>query len=106
MNAYIGVEISPLIYRKGFKLSQPFLIGQIIQALGFDLKTTKGATNNTIAGYPLLNKYKNGTTRKASWEYRAIIGMLGYFQGTTRPGISIATHKYARFNNNPHLSHE
>ena len=32
--------------------------------------------------------------------------MLGYLQGTTRPDIAIATHQCARFNNDPHLSHE
>ena len=32
--------------------------------------------------------------------------MLGYLQGTTRPDISMATHQCARFNNDPHLSHE
>ena len=32
--------------------------------------------------------------------------MLGYLQGTTRPDITMATHQCARFNNDPHLSHE
>ena len=32
--------------------------------------------------------------------------MLGYFQGTTRPDIAMATHQCERFNNYPHLSHE
>ena len=74
--------------------------------MNFDPKTTKRATNNTPAVYPLLNKYENGPARKASWKYRGIIGMLGYFQGTTRPDIAMATHQCARFNNDPHLSHE
>ena len=56
MNAYLGVDISPLPDRKVFTFSQPFFIDQIIQALGFDTNNTKGATNNTTAGYPLLNK--------------------------------------------------
>ena len=78
MNAYLGVEISPFPYGKGFTLSQPLLIYRIIQALGFDPKTTKGATNNTPAGYPLLNKYENDLARKPSLKYRGIIGVLGY----------------------------
>ena len=85
---------------------KPFLIDRVIQALNFDPKTTKSATNNTPAGYPLLNKDENGPTRKASWKYRGIIGMLGYLQGTTRPDIAMATHQCARFNNDPRLSHE
>ena len=32
--------------------------------------------------------------------------MLGYLQGTTRSDIEMATHQCARFNNDPHLSHE
>ena len=57
MNVYLGVYISPFPDRKGFTLSQPFLIYRIIQALVSDPNTTKGATNNTLDGYPLLNKY-------------------------------------------------
>ena len=87
-------------------MSQPLLIDQIIQSLGFDPKTTKGATNNTPAGYTLLNKYESGPARKASWKYRGIIGMLGYFQGTICTEIAMATYQCARFNNNTHLSHE
>ena len=87
-------------------MSQPFLIDRVIQDLNIDPKTTKSATNNTLSGYPLLNKDENGPDRKASWKYRGIIGMLGYLQGTTRPDIAMATHQCAIFNNNPLLSHE
>ena len=106
MNAYICVDISPLPDRKWITLSQPLLIDQIIQALGFDPKTTKGATKNTPAWYTVLNKYENGPARKASWKYRGIIGMLGYLQGTTRTEIAMETYQCARFNNYPYLSHE
>ena len=106
MNSYLGVDIYPFPDKKGFILFQPFLIDRIIQALNFYPKTTKSATNNAPAGYPLLNKKENGPARKASWKYRGIIGMLGYLQGTTRPDIAMATHQCARFNNDPHLSHE
>ena len=106
MNSYLGVDISSLPDKKGFTLSQPLLIDRVIQALNFDTKTTKSATNNTPVGYPLMNKDENGPARKASWKYRVIIGMLGYLKGTTRPDIAMATHQCARFNNDPHLSHE
>ena len=56
MNMYLSIKISSFTDEKGFTLSQPFLIDQIIQALGFDPNTTKCATNNTLSGYPLLNK--------------------------------------------------
>ena len=106
MNSYLGVDISSFPDKKGFTLSQPFLIDRVIQALNSDPKKTKSATKNTPAGYPLLNKDENGPARKVSWKYRGIIGMLDYLQGTTRPDIAMATHQCARFNNDPHLSHE
>ena len=93
MNSYLGVDISSLTDKKGFTLSQPFLIDRVIQALNFDTKTTKSATNNAPAGYQILNKDENGPARKASWKYRSIIGMIGYLQGTTRPDIAMATHQ-------------
>ena len=106
MSAYLGVDSYPFPDGKLFTLSQPFLIDRVIKYLGFDPKTTKGATNNTPAGYPLLNKDENDPSRKASWKYRGIIGMLGYLQVTTRPDTPMATHQCARFNNDTHLSHE
>ena len=72
----------------------------------FDPKTTKGATNNTPDGYPLLDEDENGPARKSSWKYRGSIVMIGYLQGTTRPDIALATHQFAIFNNDQHLSHE
>ena len=95
-----------LSIKKGFTLYQPFLIDRVIQDLNIDPKTINSATNNTPAGYPLLNKDENGPARKASWKYQGIIGMLGYLQGTTRPDIAMATHQCARLNNDPHLSNE
>ena len=50
MNSYLGVYISSFLDKKGFTLSQPFFIDRVIQALNFDPKTRKSATNNTPAG--------------------------------------------------------
>ena len=91
MNSYLGVDIYSFLDKKGFTLSQPLLIDRVIQALNFDPKTTMSATNNTLAGYPLLNKDENGPARKSSWKYQGIIGMLGYLQGTSRPDILMST---------------
>ena len=93
MNLYLGVDSYSFPDKKGFILSQPFLIDRVIQDLNFDPKTKKSATNNTPSGYPLLNKDENGPARKASWKYQGIIGMLGYLQGTPRPDIAMATHQ-------------
>ena len=66
MNAYLSVDISSFLEGKGFTFYQPFLIGWIIQVFGFDPNTTEFYTNNTPAGYPLLNKDENGPATKAS----------------------------------------
>ena len=103
INAYLGVDIYPFPDGKGFTLSQTFLIDKMIQALGFDPNNTKGATSNTPDRYPLLNKDENGPARKAYWKYHGIIGMIGHFQGTTRPDIALETNQCARFNNDTHI---
>ena len=48
MNSYLGVDISSFPDKKGFTLSQLFLIDRVIQALNFDPKTKKSATSNTV----------------------------------------------------------
>ena len=55
---------------------------------------------------PLLHKDAKGPSRKYSWNYRAIVGMLNYLTGSTRPDIAMAVHQVARFSNDPKLSHE
>ena len=74
--------------------------------MGLDPNSKKGATNNTPAGYPFLNKYENGPARKSSWKYLGIIGMIVYLHVTTHTDIAMATHQCAIFNNDTHLSHE
>ena len=87
-------------------ISQPFLIDRIIKAIGFEMTTTKDTRDNTQVAYPLLNKDVDGPARKVKWKYRGLIGVLGYLQGTTCSGISIANHQCARFSNDHKLSHE
>ena len=87
-------------------MSQPFLIQRIIEAVNFDMTTTKGSRDNVPEGYPLLSKDTDGPPRKAPWKHQPVGEKLGYRQGTSRPYISMAVHQCARFNNNPKLSHE
>jgi hypothetical protein len=81
------VEISQ-VDSSSFQLTQPFLIEQIMQLLGFN----NGKTNEklTPVGKPLLNKDLNGIPTKYDWEYRAAIGMLTYLAGSVRPDIAMA----------------
>jgi len=106
MSSYLGVDVSRLPADACLKLSQPFLIDRIIQAVNFDPKTTKGVCGNTPARHQLLSKAEDGPAGKATWKYRAKIGMLGYLQGTSHSDVSMSSHQCARFNNSPNLSHK
>ena len=54
----------------------------------------------------LLSRYKDEPECKHDWKYRTLTGMLGYFQGTSRPDISMSTHQCTGFNANPKLCHK
>jgi hypothetical protein len=107
ISKFLGIEIKE-ITRNKFKLSQPFLIKQIVNLLGlgqnkFDVQTK---TKITPVGKPLLNEDLEGKPRKKDWKYCTAIGMLTYLQGNTRPEISMATHQLAQFCQDPRLHHE
>jgi hypothetical protein len=55
---------------------------------------------------PLLNKDLEGKPHKKDWKYCTAIGMFTYLQGKTHPEISMATHQFARFFQDPRLSYE
>ncbi len=98
VNKFLGIIIKE-ITRNKFKLSQPFLIKQIINLRGlgqnkFDVQTK---TKITPVGKPLLNKDLEGKPCKKDWKYCTAIGMLTYLQGNTCPEISMATHQLAWF---------
>ncbi len=102
---YLGVEVVKHENRNAIELKQKFLIERILKAVDLD-KDMIGASKPSPVIKPLLHKDLDGLPRKYDWNYRSLVGMLGYLQGSTRPDISMATHQCARFNNNPKLSHE
>ena len=101
MDKYLGVDIERLSDDTGFKMTQPYLIERILAAANIDLRMT--ASRSTPVCGPLLSRHEDGPDRKQTWNYRTLIGMLGYPQLTSRPDISMATHQCARFNHNPKL---
>ena len=101
---YLGVEVTKNDDGT-IELKQKYLIERILQALSLDIEMT-AASKPTPVIKPLLHKDLKGLPRKYDWNYRSLVGMLGYLQSSTRPDISMATHQCARFNNNPMLSHE
>ena len=64
LESYLGVCITKFSGNAGFEMSQPFLIGRIIKAIGFEMATTKGARENVPVAYLLLNKDVDGPARK------------------------------------------
>ena len=102
LNRYLGVDI---VKKKdgSFELRQPFLIERCLKAMEIDDKMNP---KSAPATKPLLHKDKDGDPRKYSWNYRQVIGMLNYLQGSTRPDIAMATHQCARFSADPKASHE
>ena len=59
---------------------------------------------NVPAVKELLHHDKSSPSRNHN--YRQIIGMLTYLQGTTRTDISMAVHQCDRFSSDPKRSHE
>ncbi len=104
LGKYLQVEITKLSDGKGFLLTQPFLIECILEAAEIDTRMMNLRPTPVIG--PLLSKDTNGPPHKHKWKYHTLMGMIGYFQQTSRPKISMATHQCTRFNNDPKLCHE
>ena len=52
-----------------------------------------------------LHADKNGAPFKEDWQYDAVIGMLMYLAGNTRPDIAYAVYQAARFTHGTRNSH-
>ena len=86
INKFLGIEITQLD-DKIFKVSQPFLIDQIVSFLNIDTNDYGMETNTkpTPVGKPLLHKDLAGKPRKEDWNYRTAVVMLTYLQANIRP---------------------
>jgi hypothetical protein len=102
LDCYLGVQIERLP-NGSIKLFQPYLIERIIRLVMEDKPLNP---SKVPASKELLHKDSDGVARKHDFNYRQVVGMLSYLQGTTRPDLSVATHACARFCNDPKLSHE
>ena len=102
VESYLGVQVEKRA-DGSLKLYQPFLIDRIIKLVMGDRPLN---SSYVPAGKDLLHKDVDGPARKHDFNYRQVVGMLSYLQGTTRPDISTATHACARFCTDPKLSHE
>ena len=55
---------------------------------------------------PPLPKDADGNPASGSFNYTAVVGMLLYLSGHSRPDIAFAVHQYARYTFKPTRRHE
>jgi hypothetical protein len=84
--------------------TQPHLIDKILSALRMDNDNVK-TKETPAASSVLVSRHTGSPEFNHSFNYRSVIGMLGYLE-TTRSDISYATHQCARFSSDPKSEHE
>jgi hypothetical protein len=99
---FLGVHIERNEHDGTITLTQVGLIRRIIDALGVE--------NDPIVHTPTtlipLVKDAEGDPPDGTFNYRSVIGMLGYLQSNSRPDITFAVSSAARFSHDPKRSHE
>ena len=92
LSDYLGVEVSRRT-NGTIKLSQPFLIDNILKDLGFNKDTR---TNMTPAASTVrLGRDIHGEPMDEQWHYCSIIGKLNFLEKSTRVDIAYAVHQCA-----------
>ena len=102
VSSYLGLKVEK--DRGTITLSQPALITRILQGLSLD-----GDENTKVHDIPankVLQKDEDGEERKATWNYRSIIGMMMYLASSTRPDTLFAVHQCAKYSVFPKRCHE
>jgi Reverse transcriptase (RNA-dependent DNA polymerase) len=102
LDEYLGVKVEHLP-NGTIKLSQPQLIQQNLNDLGFNERTT--IKDSPAASTVRLHRDTSGKPYSDEWHYRSIIGKLNFLEKSTRPDIAYAVHQYARFCLEPKESH-
>jgi len=92
---YLGVKVERL-ENQTMKLSQPLLIQQVLEEMGF---------NHHTKGRKILSRDCEGGQKMTSWNYQSILGKLNYLEKSTRLDIAYAVHQCSRFAANPKESH-
>lgn len=99
---YLGVKIKPL--KNGtIKLSQPHVIDQILNNLGFKENTTIRHTPASTT--MLLYRDPDGDLMDKDWEYQSVVGKLNFLEKSTRCDLSYAVHQCTRFSSDLKRSH-
>ena len=74
-------------YQDGsFMMSQPLLIGRIIDAIpGMNMENS---VTTPFASGTLLDKDKNGAPQEENWNYQSLVGILNYLVNSKRPELA------------------
>jgi hypothetical protein len=99
---YLGVKVDYLD-NGTIKLSQPHLIQQILDDLGFNDRTGTKAT--PAASSVKLSRDLHGKPFDEEWHYRSVVGKLNFLEKSTRLDIAYSVHQCARFSTDPRASH-
>mmetsp|Transcript_15021 Transcript_15021/g.28265 ORF Transcript_15021/g.28265 Transcript_15021/m.28265 type:complete len:2300 (+) Transcript_15021:159-7058(+) len=100
----IGDFLGIRIQKQGedsFYLTQTGLIDKVLTLTGME----NCNAISTPTGREALGSDRDGPAFDEKWKYSAVIGMLLYLSGNTRPDITFAVHQCARFSHNPKHSH-
>ena len=101
ITSYLGIKFEEDTKNGSFTLTQPGLIGKIIEAT--NMKESR--TNAVPAVREALGKDPDGAPFRGPWNYRSIVGMLLYLSTNTRPDITYAVSQVCRFSHDPKESH-
>jgi histone deacetylase 1/2 len=103
---FLGVDISRDISASGptITLLQKGLAKRIVEALG--LCSQNATAISTPAEASPLPKDADGEPASGTFNYAAVVGMLLYLSGHSRPDIAFAVHQCARYTFKPTRRHE
>jgi hypothetical protein len=103
---FLGVQIDRVDTDHGpqITLTQSGLTKRIVEALG--LCSTMSTKIDTPAEASPLSKDANGPAAQGLFNYPAVIGMLLYLSGHSRPDIAFAVHQCARYTFAPKRKHK
>jgi hypothetical protein len=101
---FLGVDIKKLGDGSKLLLTQTGLTKRIVEALG--LCSSYSTAIGTPAETSPLPKDVDGEEATKSFNYAAVVGMLLYLSGHSRPDIAFAVHQCARYTFNPTRRHE
>ena len=101
----VSVFLGVLISKKedgSLELIKKGLIGRIIKALGIENASSKATPAETTA----LPADPDGPHTDGDFNYRSVIGILGYLTGNIQPELAFAHHQCARYSHAPRMIHE